>query len=117
MRMAPPAHAALDRLYGSLPKLSCQRKCQASCGPIVMSRVEWQRIIAAVGYEPKGKDLTCPLLDRRTGDCRVYRERPALCRLWGLVRAMACPWGCVPERWLTDAEAYAFLEEVGRTGR
>ena len=27
--------------------------------------------------------LTCPLLEERTGACRVYANRPAMCRMYG----------------------------------
>jgi hypothetical protein len=27
-----------------------------------------------------------------------------ICRAWGLVKRMSCPFGCVPDRWLSDAE-------------
>ena len=39
--------------------------------------------------------------------------RPLICRLYGLVKRMACPWGCQPDRWMTDVEAYELLRKVG----
>ena len=109
------ARRELDRLYAELPALECQGKCAESCGPIVMSRVEWQRICEAVDGEPRGgPDLTCPLLiaDR----CSVYDIRPMICRLWGMVEAMPCEWGCKPMRLLSDVEGFAFLERAGALG-
>jgi len=35
-----------------------------------------------------------------------------ICRLWGLTKSMACPFGCVPERWLTEDEAHALLAKA-----
>lgn len=102
--------AALDALYATLPALVCQRQCQESCGVIVMTRVEWVRIQRQLGYRPKGRPtLTCPML--KQGRCVVQAIKPMICRLWGLVdnSRMRCPWGCVPERWLSDEEAAAFL--------
>lgn len=112
---------ALDRIYASLPRIECQRKCGESCGPVFMSRIEWQRIIARVGRvvtptPEQAESLTCPLL---TGnDCSVYDLRPVICRLWGLVDSplMRCPWGCVPERWLSDEEAETVLRAVEAAG-
>ena len=80
-----------------------------------MTELEWDRIKSRLGYVPRVKpgQLTCPMLHRASGDCRVYPVRPMLCRLWGLVKKMACPWGCVPERWLTDEEAVVYLAEAG----
>lgn len=110
------ARRELDRLYAELPTLNCQGKCAESCGPIFMSRVEWERIIEAVGYEPVGQDdLTCPLLTE-DGRCSVYEIRPTICRLWGMVDAMPCVFGCKPSRVLERTEGYAFLERAGRLG-
>ena len=109
------AERLLEALYATLPALDCRRKCQASCGPIFMSRVEWSRMCQA-GGERHTTTLDCPYLDKH-GACSVYSVRPMICRLWGLVKAMACPWGCVPERWLTDEEGKAFLERAGMIGQ
>lgn len=112
--MRTPNKSAMDKVYDKLPAIHCQRKCQASCGPILMSRLEWQRIKRKMGYRPKAKSLleVCPMLNQNSGSCRVYSIRPMICRLWGLVEKMACPWGCEPERWVTDKEAAELLHEI-----
>jgi Fe-S-cluster containining protein len=106
-------HAArIDALYERIPKLNCQRKCQECCGPIFMSRLEWQRICSQLRRVPQGRaDLNCPMLKNGT-DCRVYAIRPAVCRLWGVVEAMRCPWGCEPDRWLAEEESREILAEL-----
>lgn len=101
------AKVLLDQLYAELPRIACQRKCHSSCGPIAMSRVEWARIIKKKGYEPRATSTTCPMLESKM--CSVYTIRPMICRLWGVVEDMLCPWGCEPERVLARAEAYDFL--------
>lgn len=102
----------IERLYERIPKIDCKRKCQECCGPILMSRSEWQRICSRLRYEPRGNArLTCPMLKNGT-DCRVYAIRPAICRLWGVVERMRCPYGCEPERWLSDEEAHAILDSL-----
>src|ERR1043165_1016518 len=92
-----------------MPGIDCRKLCAESCGPIVMGRVEWQRVCRAVGEERHQADPLgyCPLLENER--CAVYNVRPMLCRLWGIVETMKCPWGCVPERWLTKEEGYEFL--------
>ena len=106
----------IDALYAALPAIECKRLCQEACGPIAMSMLERRRIeehfdgALAVNGEP-----TCPLL--KDGRCTVYPIRPAICRLFGLVRAMQCPFGCIPERWISDDEAGSLLREVERLGR
>lgn len=102
--------AELEDLYAELPPLECRGKCQESCGPIDMSDTERRRIReAGVDIPPlldraRRGELTrsCPALSP-IGTCSVYELRPLVCRLWGLVEAMACPYGCRPEGgWLDD---------------
>ena len=57
------------------------------------------------------RGLTCPLLSAN-GRCTVYQVRPLICRLWGTTRALACPQGCQPERWVTDDEAVELLKRL-----
>ena len=99
-------------LYSQLPHLECQQKCQSSCGPIAMGQAEWDELAEATGARHLQVDaeLTCPLLVN--GRCSLYETRPMICRLWGLTESMACPFGCVPERWLTREEGFAFLAQV-----
>jgi hypothetical protein len=57
---------------------------------------------------PDGQ-LTCPLLvDNR---CSMYDNRPLICRLWGIIREMPCPFGCAPDRIPSDAEVSAWWDE------
>lgn len=100
--------AQLDQLYAQLPRLECRGKCQGSCGPIDMSNIERRRI-AQRGVDIPRLCGTCPALTM-LGACAVYEIRPMICRLWGVVEAMACPHGCMPEGgWLDDATSLEFL--------
>lgn len=107
----------LDELYAELPTLNCKRLCSESCGPVIMGRIEWQSVCRAVREERLGlaEDLTCPILEN--GLCAAYEVRPMLCRLWGIVETMKCPWGCVPERWLTNEEGSEFLARAADVSR
>lgn len=53
--------------------------------------------------------LTCPLLTPQRR-CAAYESRPMICRLWGMVKKMRCPFGCRPSRWLSDCEADELLK-------
>lgn len=121
IRLPVAAMTKLDAIYAALPAIDCKRLCQECCGPVMMSQLEWHRIIHRLGKAPQptpeqAKRLQCPMLTD-AGDCRVYDLRPMICRLWGLVEKMRCPHGCEPERWLTDAEAAAILQAAETISR
>ena len=102
----------VDLLYARLPELECKQLCQESCGPILMSKIEWERIIERLGYEPVGDaSLKCPML-AQDGKCSVYDIRPAICRLYGMVKKLACEHKCVPKRWVSDDEARKLLAKI-----
>lgn len=131
------AFEKLDALYAALPTIPCKRKCQKSCGPVLIPRIEAARLerkrgflqlvstfeVASrtwlpppeiimrnfIGVHPE-RDGLCVFLDRGIlGGCTCYKIRPSVCRLFGMVdnEFMRCPFGCVPTRWVTDAEARA----------
>jgi hypothetical protein len=108
--------AKLQALYEQIPRIDCQGLCHDSCGPIETSIRERTRI-----EQESGKQLTCGVKasctmldkDRR---CSVYAIRPMICRLWGVVESMPCPYGCKPERYLSDAESYRLIAEADLVG-
>jgi hypothetical protein len=105
---------ALDEIYAEIPAIpACTGACAVACGPIAASRLEWERVSARHGRRPKMNPTTlqCPMLSP-TGWCTVYTVRPAICRLWGAVKEMACPQGCEPTRWLTTEEAHSIFERI-----
>ena len=101
----------LDALYATLPTITCQRRCQVVCGLIILTKMEWLQITRRLGYRPHGKaDCVCPML--KQGRCSVHAIRPTICRLWGVTDIMPCPWGCQPDRWLTEVESDLLLAQV-----
>lgn len=105
----------LDALYAELPTIECQGYCASSCGPIQMTEPEWKRIRLRLGFTPQAISTTCPMLVRDR--CSVYPLRPLICRLWGIVERMPCPWGCEPEpRHLTTRESYLLLARAQMIG-
>lgn len=98
----------LADIYAAIPKIECKGKCQECCGPVLMSSAEAIGIAAVTplpAFSPT--TLTCSKL--RGGRCSIYDLRPLICRLWGTVKAMQCPYGCKPDRWLSDKEASDLL--------
>lgn len=110
--------AALQAIYDQVPAmLDCQGKCWASCGPVEMSLRERQRIRQA-GYRitEARTAMTSPVTfwcEALTGDgrCAVYGLRPLVCRLWGAVEDMPCPFGCRPVRMLSSEEGWRLVVE------
>ena len=106
----------LEELYATLPKIECQRKCNAACGPVVFASVEIANVQAAGHKLPVAQNhlihgsMTCSAL--KSGGCSIYEQRPGICRLYGLTKLLECPHGCKPERWLSEAESRKFLKSI-----
>lgn len=112
----------LAKIYALIPTIACKRLCTECCGPIAMGPAEYKAAFGSsvpfdhIGKFPMAYDPVagqCPKLSR-TGECTAYSARPSVCRLWGVVRIMACPFGCVPERWLTEAQGHAIMAAANR---
>lgn len=123
----------LQDLFDLVPAVACKGDCgrdrhQSCCGPIACSVVEARLLEEYLGTQSPWIDLgagnvhmdptaltlhTCPHLSWN-GRCQSYAVRPLICRLWGAVQRMRCPWGCQPERWLSDDEAGWLLAEAAR---
>jgi hypothetical protein len=131
------AEQELERLYLELPAIKCKGLCQECCGPISMTQLEISRIAQLVPSFPSlAREMPvrlasgqvviasgfvtdcekCPLLTA-DGRCSVYPIRPLICRLWGLVQAMRCPFGCTPERWVSPRESFKLLSRADQISR
>lgn len=101
-------HAEIDgrvgQIRGNRPDWLCGKGCDSCCRRLAeipqLSAMEWallrqglsglapehlQQIshdMAALANET-ARPLTCPLLDRVTGACPVYAQRPVACRTYG----------------------------------
>lgn len=108
--------AVLQELYDQVPSIpDCQGKCWVSCGPASWTARELQRArergfrITSLDearrvQQESGGAFWCDALTAQ-GRCGLYDARPMACRLWGAMQSMPCPFGCTPERWVSDAEA------------
>lgn len=106
--MSGTALTTLEAIYAEVPAMECQGLCSESCGPLIVDDSERERIRKRTGRTLQLLAPDCPELTilRR---CSIYDDRPLICRLWGVVESMPCPWGCRPARYLTDAEGHALL--------
>lgn len=111
---------ALDAVYATVPTMRCKGLCQDCCRSVAMTEPERARIEERHGiriddgaYLERG----CPALGP-FGHCRVYPDRPLVCRLWGAVPSMRCPYGCEPEGGLmTEGAAGEAVAALHRNGR
>jgi hypothetical protein len=113
--------AQLDALYARLPHLNCQGRCAIACGAIPMTTAEAERLRKVTHVAPR----TQPDRDHPTAGaciylqndrCTAYRQRPLICRAWGVVMILSCPHGCAPERWLDPKEFLDIAQAVERLG-
>lgn len=109
---------AIKELYDELPTLTdCKGLCSVGCTDIDMSETERDQIkrrhqlkirtrsnVEINRHGPK----RCKAL-KKNGACGVYEDRPLICRAWGVIDPAPCPFGCKPDRYLTDEE-YKRLE-------
>jgi Fe-S-cluster containining protein len=117
----------LQDIYNNLPEIECQGNCYAQCSVLPFV---YQAELDNIGFNPNFKTqedyikhykekhenesngcITCPMLDSNKR-CKIYDKRPLICRLFGAVEHMKCPFGCIPSRYLTDAEANEIIGSV-----
>ncbi len=110
------AQARLDSLYARLPTVACRGLCHEACGPIPATQVEVARVERVGGRKLTViQPLACSMLNAARR-CDAYAVRPMICRLFGLTPRLACPEGCVPSRWMPDAETRWFLAAARKIG-
>ena len=100
----------LQRIYDSIPDVGCKGLCQECCGPMACTEFEAARIEQVTGkpFPSASRCDSCPFL--KDSRCSIYKHRPVICRLWGAIPAMRCPFGCKPT--LSDREGKRVLLEV-----
>ena len=85
-----------------------------ACGPVMASRLEVEQLGAPLAFH--GHTLNCVFLNVLDHRCLAYHQRPMICRVYGVSRSLPCAHGCVPDRWLTDAEGREFVAKAMAIG-
>ena len=119
----------LRRVFAEIPSINCKGLCWGTCGPITVTALE-DRTIREYCEDnniqhkqlPRSKEdvrarmiegcMECPHLNKNK-QCDIYQVRPAICRMFGVVEGMACPFGCEPEGVLTDKHSQKLLRRLG----
>jgi len=123
--------AKIDALLSVIPAFQCKEGCCDCCGPVQLSRLEYARCIQISGRaandvrQQMQNNLrqgiyACPLLDTETRKCSVYEVRPAICRLFGVVKGkLLCPHGYARKSaaLLSDEQAREILRKVEELGK
>jgi hypothetical protein len=93
----------IARLRERIPTFECVPGCHDCCGPVTTSSEEMSRLPVKTDaeHEVALDDLECVHLG--PNGCKVYTERPLICRLFGTTPHMPCPNGCRPES-MIDSE-------------
>lgn len=125
------AEHPLADLFARIPEVHCTGECgrnrfQTCCGPIPCTVLEaelleefdgircaWKQLGPVTVAMDLSADLglICPHLGIG-GRCTAYEARPIVCRLWGAVKALRCPWGCKPDRLLSEREVHEIMTEA-----
>jgi len=85
------------QLRERIPLFECEQGCHDCCGPVTTSSEEMSRLPVKSNAEHDAAldELRCVHLGPK--GCKVYAERPLICRLFGTTPHMPCPNGRRPE--------------------
>lgn len=101
-------------VYDRIPQAGCRGLCAEACGLIPMTDLEHRRVVELTGRAPSFDGGACSLLVG--GRCSVYRDRPTICRLFGVAEGLTCPHGCAPARELPRDEVAELLARAAELG-
>jgi|GEM_PF-3457022 Fe-S-cluster containining protein len=83
---------------------TCREGCGECCGPVRIPVSIYDRFIHLAQKDPDieirsgghvfavCQDLLCVFLDRETKKCVIYPHRPPVCRQYGRIPALPCPY-------------------------
>lgn len=108
-----PNSQTLRFLRKRIPAFKCEPGCHDCCGPVTASSEEMARlpVKSDAAHAAALDELSCPHLGE-TG-CRVYADRPLICRLFGTTPRLACPKGKRPEAMIDpriEQQIYQYFE-------
>ncbi|MFT5717397.1 MAG: Fe-S-cluster containining protein [Oleiphilaceae bacterium] len=80
-----------------IPSFECKPGCHDCCGPVTTSSEEIARLPVKTDAEHEAALNEWNCVHLGPNGCKVYEERPLICRLFGTTPNMPCPNSCRPE--------------------
>lgn len=102
----------IARLRERIPSFECVQGCHDCCGPVTTSSEEMSRLPVKTDAEHEAalNELNCVHLG--PNGCKVYEERPLICRMFGATPHMPCPNGRGPEEMVdakTESQVHQYI--------
>ena len=93
----------IEKLREGIPSFECVPGCHDCCGPVTTSSEEMSRLPVKTDAEHEAALGEPNCVQPGPNGCRMYAERPLICRLFGTTASMPCPNGRRPET-MVDSE-------------
>jgi Fe-S-cluster containining protein len=108
----------IEQIYAAVHHVPCKGLCHEACGPILYSAAEARllqdnaiNLPEIVDHKKHGPLTRSHLSDE--GRCNIYAQRPLICRLYGAVKKMKCPHGCMSVGgFMSDRRATELLDAM-----
>ncbi|PKG74676.1 zinc/iron-chelating domain-containing protein [Shewanella sp. Choline-02u-19] len=102
----------VTRLRERIPTFECVPGCHDCCGPVTTSSEEMSCLPVKTDAEHDAalEEWNCVHLGPK--GCKVYKQRPLICRVFGTTSNMPCPNGRKPEEMLdteTEAQVHHYI--------
>lgn len=100
---------SVDQIYASIPDVGCTGRCFECCSFIGTWEAEKRRLRSKGISLPQIHEAPCHHLDWKN-QCGIYENRPLICRLYGVIPQLQCPFGC-KVLW-TEEQGQAVMLEI-----
>lgn len=108
--------AQLDALYAELPSVACRGLCARACAAIPLTDLEVHRLTLTTHTKPRTVGENRCVYLTPANRCGAYAVRPLICRAFGVMRMLSCPYGCEPTRWLDMVDYFRIAKAIERLG-
>lgn len=100
----------LHEQYAKVPSANCKGLCHEACAFVMCGDLE-KKIISEKHGNKEMLQAECPYL-LTNKKCGIYDDRPLVCRFYGVVPGLPCPFGCEPDATLSATQASKIFNKV-----